>query len=454
MGIPAMARPSGGLRQIILIPHGARVILRSVSNEAKPDGAAILGLAKRRRRRNWIWRIAGVAAVAIVAVVFGWYRWGRTKAQPLAYITVPAKLGDLRETVTATGTFRGLDSVDVGAQVSGRVTKVTVDINDQVTQGQVLAEIDPSQLQSRVDQSRAQVQASGASIKVAQTTANLAKATLARTKELNQKGLASVKELEQAQADSDKAQASLTSAQAQATVSQASLKDAQTSLSYSTILSPIDGVVLARSVEPGQTVASSLQAPVLFTLARDLTQLRLYVEIDEADIGRVREDQKASFTVDAWPNRTFPSEVVSVHNLPTAGQSVVTYQAVLVVDNQDLLLRPGMTATATIITSEKKGLLLVPNAALRFSPPTAGSSKSAGSPLSMLQGGGVRMPRGASSRGTAQAQSVVWTLEGGKPKRQMVEIGGSDGQWTEIKKSAAVSAGTPLVVDAEQRKQP
>jgi HlyD family secretion protein len=238
-------------------------------------------------------------------------------------------------------------------------------------------------------------------------------------------------------------------------VSQASLKDAQTSLSYTSIASPIDGVVLARSVEPGQTVAASLQSPVLFTLARDLTQLRLYVEIDEADIGKVREDQKANFTVDAWPNRTFPSEVVSVHNLPTAGQSVVTYQAVLVVDNQELLLRPGMTATATIITSEKKGLLLVPNAALRFSPPTAASSKSGSSPLSVLQGGGMtRVPRAASSRGTAQAQSVVWTLEGGKPKRQMVEMGGTDGQWTEIKKTAAVSAGTPLVVDAEQRKKP
>jgi HlyD family secretion protein len=441
---------------MVLIPQGARVILRHVSNEAKPDGTAILALAKRRRRRNWLWRIAGLAAVAVAAIVFSWYRWGQSgKDQALTYVTVPAKLGDLRETVTATGTFKGLDSVDVGAQVSGRVTKVTVDINDQVTQGQVLAEIDPSQLKSRVDQSRAQVQASGASIRVAQTTANQAKATLARTKELNQKGLASAKDLEQAQADADRALASLSSTQAQSVVSQASLKDAQTSLSYTSIASPIDGVVLARSVEPGQTVAASLQSPVLFTLARDLTQLRLYVEIDEADIGKVREDQKANFTVDAWPNRTFPSEVVSVHNLPTAGQSVVTYQAVLVVDNQELLLRPGMTATATIITSEKKGLLLVPNAALRFSPPTAASSKSGSSPLSVLQGGGMtRMPRAASSRGTAQAQSVVWILEGGKPKRQMVEMGGTDGQWTEIKKTAAVSAGTPLVVDAEQRKKP
>jgi HlyD family secretion protein len=441
---------------MVLIPRGAGVILRHVSNEAKPDGTAILALAKRRRLRNWLWRGAGLAAVAVAAAAFGWYRWGRSgKDQALTYVTVPAKLGDLRETVTATGTFKGLDSVDVGAQVSGRVTKVTVDINDQVTQGQVLAEIDPSQLKSRVDQSRAQVQASAASIRLAQTTATQAKATLARTKELNQKGLASAKELEQAQADADRSQASVSSAQAQATVSAASLKDAQTSLSFSTVVSPIDGIVLARSVEPGQTVAASLQAPVLFTLARDLTQLRLYVEIDEADIGKVREDQKASFTVDAWPNRRFPSEVVSVHNLPTAGQSVVTYQAVLVVDNQELLLRPGMTATATIITSEKKGLLLVPNAALRFSPPTAGSSKSGSSPLSVLQGGGMtRMPRGASSRGTAQAQSVVWTLEGGKPKRQLVEVGGNDGQWSEIKKNPAVNAGTPLVVDAEQRKQP
>ncbi len=423
-----------------------------------------MALAKRRRRHNWIWRIAGIAVAVAGASTFAWYRWGRTKDLPLSYVTIPARTGELRETVTATGTFKGLDSVDVGAQVSGRVTKVTVDINDQVTAGQVLAEIDPSQLKSRVEQSRAQVQASSASIKLAQTTANQAKATLARTKELNQKGLASQKDLEQAQADADRALASLSSTQAQSVVSQASLKDAQTSLSYTSVVSPIDGIVLARSVEPGQTVAASLQAPVLFTLARDLTQLRLFVEIDEADIGKVREDQKASFIVDAWPNRTFPSEVVSVHNLPTAGQSVVTYQAVLVVDNQELLLRPGMTATATIITSEKKGLLLVPNSALRFSPPTAASSKSGqSSPLSIMQGGGMRMPRGggarsgprgAASAGGGQAKSVVWTLEGGKPKRLMVETGGTDGQWTELKPGSAVKAGTPVVVDAEQRKQP
>jgi HlyD family secretion protein len=430
-----------------------------VSNEAKPDGATILDLAKRRRRRNWIWRVSSFAAIAVAAAGYGWYRWGKGgKGQPLNYVTVPAKLGDLRETVIATGTFKGLDSVDVGAQVSGRVTRVSVDVNDSVTQGQVLAEIDPAQLKSRVEQSRAQVQASMASGRLAKTTAAQTKATLARTKELHAKGLASPKELEQAQADADRAEASVSSAEAQGILSGASLKDAETSLSYTKVIAPMDGIVLARSVEPGQTVAASLQSPVLFTLARDLTQLRLYVEIDEADIGKVRDDQKASFTVDAWPNRAFPSEVVSVHNLPTPGQTVVTYQAVLLGNNQEMLLRPGMTATATIVTSEKKGALMVPNSALRFTPPTASSSKSQSSPLSLIQGGGMsRMPRAASSRGTSAggaARSAVWVLEAGKPKRVLVEVGGTDGQWTEIKKGAGVDAGTALVVDAEQRKNP
>jgi HlyD family secretion protein len=272
--------------------------------------------------------VAGLMLVGAVGTV-AWFRSGHASGAALTYVTVPAKVMDLRQTVTATGTLRGLDSVDVGAQISGKVARVAVNFNDRVKAGQVLAEIDPTQLKSRVDQSRAQVRAAEAAERLARATAVQSKAQLERTRELNQKGLASTKDLEAAAADAERADASVASNEAQSTLSRASLRDAQTSLSYSTIVAPIDGIVLARLVEPGQTVTASLQSPVLFTLARDLTQLQLFVDIDEADVGSVNEGQTASFAVDAWPNRTFASKVVAVHNLPTAGQTVVTYQAVL-----------------------------------------------------------------------------------------------------------------------------
>jgi HlyD family secretion protein len=232
-------------------------------------------------------------------------------------------------------------------------------------------------------------------------------------------------------------------------------------LSWSTIKAPIDGVVLARLVEPGQTVAASLQSPVLFTVARDLTQLTLYVDIDEADIGKLREGQDASFTVGAWPTRKFVSKVISVHNLPTAGQTVVTYQAVLSVDNSERLLRPGMTATATIITDERKGVLLVPNAALRFSPPVSAKGSAAGGGIPFL-GGGMGGPPRTGGGGVARSrtgkkvitasdsQGLVYLLEEGRPKRTVVEIAGTDGERTEIK--SGLAAGAQVITEIDLRK--
>jgi HlyD family secretion protein len=275
-----------------------------------------------------------------------------------------------------------------------------------------------------------------------------------------EKGLISSKDLEAAQADAERAEASVGASQSQASLSRASLKDAETALSWSTIKAPIDGVVLARLVEPGQTVAASLQSPVLFTVARDLTQLTLYVDIDEADIGKLHEGQEATFTVGAWPTRKFPSKVTSVHNLPTAGQAVVTYQAVLAVDNKELLLRPGMTATASIVTSDRADVLMVPDAALRYSPPAPPRDKPSSSPfMPMTPPRGVvaqRRPGGGSGAGRGEAASnaargVLWLLENGVPKRVMVETGGSDGQNTEIK-SGPIKAGSVVITDQEQSK--
>ena len=334
-----------------------------------------------------------------------------------------------------------------------------MDFNDHVTVGQVLAEIDTAQLQSRVEQSKAQVNAADASVLLAKATQAQTKAQYLRALDLSQKGLISSKDLDAAKADADRAAASINSANAQATLTRASLKDAQTQLSYAVIRSPIDGMVLSRLVEPGQTVAAAMSAPILFTLARDLTQLRLYVDIDEADVGKVKEGQDATFLVDAWSGHRFASKVVSVHNLPTTGQTVVTYQAVLSVDNSERLLRPGMTATATITTAERKGVLLIPNAALRFSPPASAKGAAGGglpflggAPTSALRtGGGNRTSvTGKKLITAADSQGLVYQLVDGTPKRTVVEIAGTDGERTELK--SGLAAGAQVITEIDQRK--
>ena len=428
--------------------------------ETKPTGTQILALTTKRRRRALIQRIIILVLVVGAAGGFLWRRAVQSKTAAPKYVTAQAKLGQLRETVMATGKFKGLDSVDVGAQISGRVARVLVDFNDQVKAGQTLAEIDPAQLLSRVEQSRAQVSAADSSVRLAKATLGQSKAALARAKDMAEKGLISSKDLEAAQADAERAEASVGSSQSQAILSRASLKDAETSLSWTTIKAPIDGVVLARLIEPGQTVAASLQSPVLFTVARDLTQLTLYVDIDEADIGKLHEGQEASFTVGAWPSRKFASKVISVHNLPTAGQTVVTYQAVLAVDNKDLLLRPGMTATASIVTSDRPDVLTVPDAALRYAPPAAPKDKPSSSPFMPMtppRMGGTGQRRqggdagGGKPDGASAARGTLYVLENGAAKRVMVQTGGSDGQNTEII-SDSIKPGTVVITDQEQAK--
>jgi HlyD family secretion protein len=429
----------------------------------RPDGAAILAETKSRRRRARIYQIIGL--VAVLAAGFGAFMFWRSKtakSKVVRYVTAQAQVGDLKETITATGTLKGLDSVDVGAQISGKLTKIYVDFNDHVTVGEVLAEIDTTSAQSKIDQSHAQVNAADASLVLAKATLEQTKAQYARSLDLSSKGLISSKDLDSAKADADRAAASITSAAAQATLARASLKDAETQLSYAVIRSPMDGIVLSRLVEPGQTVAASMSAPVLFTLARDLTQLRLYVDIDEADVGKVKEGQDATFLVDAWTGHNFASKVLSVHNLPTTGQTVVTYQAVLTVDNNERLLRPGMTATATITTEERKGVLLVPNSALRFSPPAIASAKTSSIPFigGGMPGGPPRTGGGSGTRTktaankkiitAADSQGLVYLLTDNRPQRAVVEIAGTDGEHTEIK--SGLSAGATVITDISQRK--
>lgn len=445
------------------------------TNKAEPEVLNTLGVKKGRGVRKWLFR--AIALLVVVAGAAGFFLW-RAKAKKNGgetYVTEEVVKGDLRQTVTATGTLSPLDAVEVGAEVTGRVTKVTVDINDKVTVGQVLVELDPELLEARVEESQAQLRGAQASYKTSKATVQEAEAKAARTRELHKRGLASSQELETAEAALDRAKSSVTSSSAQITMARAGLKSAQTNKGKAIIRSPIDGIVLARTVEVGQTVTSGLQTPVLFTLAKDLTQMELTIDVDEADVGQVKEGQKATFVVDAYPRRQFTSTVKRLHNLPKSGTSVITYEAELIVDNSERLLRPGMTATATVIVNEKADVVSVPNAALRFQP-TSGDASGASSsrpggglPIPGL-GGGFRGMRGGSRGGGApggngrgagtqpgasrerKQRGRVYVLEAGVPKMLRVELGISDGKSTEVL-SDTVTPGMKVIVDATEAKE-
>jgi HlyD family secretion protein len=426
-----------------------------------PEVVKKLGLGKRRSRK-WLPRL--LAGVAVAAVGSGVWYWRAKVATPKAtsYVTAPVEKGDLRETVTATGTLSPIDSVEVGAEVTGRVTKVTVDINDRVQKDQVLVEIDTEQLMARLEESQAQLQSAQASQRNSSATVKEAESKAARAKEMHARGLISDQDLEAAIATLDRAKASVSTSAAQTTVAAAGLKSAKTSLGKAIIRSPIDGIVLARTVEVGQTVTAGFQTPILFTLARDLNEMQLEIDVDEADVGSVREGLAATFVVDAFPRRVFRSKLLKLGNLPKTGTTVVTYQATLSVENPDRVLKPGMTATATIVTSEVKDVLSVPNAALRFVPPAAASAQKPSSGLAVpglgspMRGMG-RRPGGARPAGSAGAarsaqrpvRQTVYVLKDGAPVAVSVETGASDGQRTELK-GESLAPGTQVVLDVAE----
>jgi HlyD family secretion protein len=436
-------------------------------SQGDPDVVAKLGVGRRRSTRRWLLRLFLLAAIAAAVTAIAIWRVHASKPKQPKYMTAAVEQGNLRETVTATGTLSPLEAVEVGAEVTGRVAKVHVDINDPVKLDQVLVELDTEQLEARVEETQAQAKNAQASLLNAKATLSEAKAKAKRTRELFQAGLMSAQEVEAADATLDRAKASVSSASAQITVAQASVKSSATAKSKAIIRSPIDGIVLARSVEAGQTVTSGLQTPILFTLARDLTQMQLRVDVDEADVGKVQEGQRATFVVDAYPKRRFSSEVVRLSNLPKGGTTVITYEAVLKVDNSERLLRPGMTATATIVTSQKEKVLLVPNAALRFQPPQPDKDKAAparpnlpvpglGGPVGMrgpgmrgARAGGSRPSGGSSESGAGRASNALWVLKNGEPSRLVVEVGSSDGRRTEVS-GKGLAIGTEVIVDVEE----
>lgn len=406
----------------------------------------------KSKRRRWIALFvvllgAGGAGAAI-------WKQRSAPAQATQYQTQKVERGDLRVSVTATGTLKARSTVEVGAEITGRVLQVHVNFNDKVTRGQILAEIDTETYQARVEEARAQLTAANAGLQDARATANEAKLKLERGKPMVAQGVLSQQDFEALEAGYERAKSAIVSRGAQVTLAQASLKVAQTNLSKAVIRSPIDGVVLNRAVEPGQTVTSGLQTPVLFVLAADLGELQLNVQVDEADVGSVREGQQATFTVDAYAKQTFSSKVLAVKNMPTTGTTVVTYEAWLSVDNEKRLLRPGMTATATIVVDERKNVLLVPNAALRFNPnrrrDTANQQKQGVSVDQFLPTS--RRPRNQNKRAPdgsegGQRKPTLWLPTGGDPKRVTVEAGATDGIRTEVT-SSEINEEAEVIVTA------
>jgi HlyD family secretion protein len=419
------------------------------TNQAELD-EFLGGRPPSKFRRYAIW--AGIAIGVVLLILLLMRLFGG--AETSGYATEQAQKGNLTVTVSATGKLAPTNQVDVGSELSGLVTKVVVDVNDRVAQGQPLAIIDPSRFQDTVNQSKAALDAAVATVGQNKATLAQANATLARFQEVSRLSGGRVPaktEMDQAIADRDRAVANLKAAQANVIAAQATLSSNQTQLTKTIIRSPVNGVVLARQIEPGQTVAASFNTPTLFVIAEDLSQMKLEVAIDEADVGSVKQGQRATFTVDAFPGKTFPATITRVDvgsnlsaqsstsstSTSTTSNQVVSYAAELAVQNPDFQLRPGMTATADIVTMEKKNVLLVPNAALRFKP------QATGTPAAQASGGiaGALTPRmrrrggngeGATPLERGSKQSVYVKQADGSLKAISVTTGDSDGTMTEI----------------------
>lgn len=408
-----------------------------------PTTAEIEALGRKGRRRwpGWL-ALAAIAALAVGAL---WWWQGRSGSQAVAYVTAPAAVKDITVTVTATGTIEPISQVDISSELSGTVRSVEADFNDVVKKGQVLASLDTDKLEAAVASARAQLAAREAALEEARVTMEERRDGYDRAVRLNERGIASTENLLTAKSAWQRAEAAMKTAQATIRVAEADLRLQETNLAKACICAPIDGIVLKRSVEPGQIVAATLSAPVLFTLAENLTAMELTVAIDEADIGQVVIGNEATFTVEAYQDRTFDAAITALRFAPETVDGVVTYEAILDVDNSGLLLRPGMTATAEITVAEKNGVLTVPNTALRFAPPVEQESGGGSGLLGMLmprRSGGSQQPAAPGADG----MRPLWVLKDGRAAEVRVRTGATDGVVTEIL-SGDLSAGDPVITD-------
>lgn len=420
----------------------------------KKDVGSTLGLeAASGRRRTFVrWLLLAVVAAGLAGGAW-WVLSSREAGSQVRYVTIPAERGTLSITVTATGTLQPTNQVAISSELSGTVREVLVDNNDTVRAGQVLAKLDTDKLEAQVARERANVDMAKARLKEAQVAAAEAKRKFDRYTELASRKIVSDQDLDAAKSAYERAAATVESGEADVKVADADLRLRETDLQKACICSPISGVVLRRSVEPGQTVAASLQAPVLFDLAEDLTAMELQVDVDEADISLVADGQHAQFTVDAYPDRTFSAVVTKVRFAPDTNEGVVTYKTYLAVDNKELKLRPGMTATAQIMVRKVEDALLVPNEALRFVPPQPqASTRSRGLLQSILPQFPRRNRTPPADTGVGGGKRRVWVLRDGVPAPVEVSAGFSDGQTTEIV-GGTLKVGDAVITDVRETGQ-
>ncbi|HEY7162927.1 MAG TPA: efflux RND transporter periplasmic adaptor subunit [Candidatus Binatia bacterium] len=399
------------------------------------------------KRRQII--IGAVAALAIGGSAYGFRLWTRgVKESP--YITVPVQKGSITQVVTATGSLSAVVTVQVGSQVSGTIDKLYADFNSKVKKNQVIAQLNQDKFQAAVDQGRANVLAAQANVTKAKATLDDAKRTLERNKELRKRDLIAMSDFETSQANYDAAAAQYEVNKAQVGQAQAALNQSVVDLNNTVIRSPVDGIVVSRNVDVGQTVAASLQAPVLFLIANDLSKMQVDTNVSEGDVGNVWINQDVTFSVDAHPTRRFRGKVLQVRNAAIMVQNVVTYDAVIGVNNEELLLKPGMTANVEFLVSRKDNVLKIPNAALRFRPPserqnarTAALNQNQGAGAAERPagsgGGGGRRPGGANSgqsgrprEGAGNRQGTVYVVRDEKAMPVKVRLGISDGSSGEV----------------------
>lgn len=397
------------------------------------------GKGRARKRRRWPWLLL-IAALAGGAAAYAWYP-GTGASTVAAYRTAPAETGALTVEVTATGTLQPLTQVDISSELSGVVRTVSAQENQRVAKGAVLATLDTTRLEAEIERAEASLKSADAKVMEAKATVKETEVAWSRADQLQRRGVGNQQALDTAAAARDRAASGQAVAEANAAIAAAELKMQQTNLEKSTIYAPIDGMVLTRSVDPGQTVASSLQAPVLFVIAADLSKMELKAAVDEADIGGVKPGQKARFTVDAFPERTFDASIRDIAYASVTTENVVTYDARLDVDNAELLLRPGMTATVTIITRETPDALTVPSAAFRYRPPAETASR--GWSLENMFRPPMR-PRRDNRAQRTDGSRPLYVLRNGAPEQVNVRTGATEGDRTEI--LSGLQAGDEVII--------
>jgi HlyD family secretion protein len=381
----------------------------------------------RSPRARWIALALLIAGVLAFCVARG--RGG----DAVTYRTAPAERGDIVARVSATGSLSALVTVEVGSQVSGRVQTLYADFNSVVKKGQIIAKIDPALFAAAVAQSRANLLAAQASLERSQVQADDARRQAARARQLFEQKLVSENDRDAAETNARAAQASVAQARAEVERARSALNQAETNLRYTDIIAPTDGIVISRAVNVGQTVAASLQAPVLFTIAQDLRAMQVNTSVAESDIGRLEAGMPATFTVDAYPGTQFNGRIREIRNAAQVVQNVVTYDAVIDVDNAELKLKPGMTASVTVVTDRRTDVLRVPNAALRFQPPAAAGERAE-----------PRRPEAAGANNREPRGRAVWILRDKQPVRVPLQTGLTDGAFTEVT-SGDLPPGVPVI---------